>query len=60
VVCLVTGHGFKDPESLQRAAIEHIWSSGGRVVSVVPRSQTLEQLFVELMKDSSPRETLIK
>jgi threonine synthase len=23
VVCLVTGHGFKDPESLQRAAIDY-------------------------------------
>ena len=51
---------FLVDSKLQRAAIEHIWSSGGRVVSVVPRSQTLEQLFVELMKDSSPRETLIK
>ena len=42
---------------LQRAAIEQIWSAGGRVISVVPRTQTLEQLFVELMKGSAPQET---
>jgi len=51
---------FLVDSKLQRETIEQIWSSGGRVVSVVPRSQTLEQLFVELMKDSSTQETMIK
>lgn len=34
----------------QRAAIEHVWLSGGTVVSVVPKTRNLEALFVELMR----------
>ena len=34
----------------QRTAIEHVWLSGGTVVSVVPKTRNLEALFVELMR----------
>ena len=42
----------------QRAAIEHIWTAGGTVVSLVPKTRTMEDLFVEMMTDSNsaPRE----
>jgi len=35
--------------SQQRTAIEHVWLSGGTVVSVVPKTRNLEALFVQLM-----------
>ena len=38
--------------SQQRAAIEELWFSGGALISVTPKTRSLEQLFVELMKDS--------
>lgn len=39
----------------QRQAIEMVWASGGTVLSLVPRTRTLEELFVRLMTDSSDR-----
>lgn len=36
----------------QRAALEQTWSAGGTVISVVAKTRNLEELFVELMKDS--------
>jgi ABC-2 type transport system ATP-binding protein len=36
--------------SQQRVAIEHIWSNGGSLISVTPKTRSLEQLFVDLMK----------
>lgn len=44
VFSTTTGH--------QRQAIEHVWTAGGTVVSVVPRTRTMEDLFVTLMTDS--------
>jgi ABC-2 type transport system ATP-binding protein len=44
--------------SQQRAAIEHIWISGGTLISVTPKTRSLEQLFVDLMKaPPSPEKT---
>jgi ABC-2 type transport system ATP-binding protein len=44
--------------SEQRAAIEHIWSNGGTLISVTPKTRSLEQLFVDLMEAPlSPEET---
>jgi ABC-2 type transport system ATP-binding protein len=44
--------------SQQRAAIEHIWSTGGTLISVTPKTRSLEQLFVDLMKaPPSPEKT---
>lgn len=40
----------------QREVIEKIWAAGGRVLSVVPRTQSLEDLFVRMMNGSSLRE----
>lgn len=37
----------------QRAAIEQIWSAGGTLISVVPKTRTMEELFVELMTSES-------
>ena len=39
----------------QRQAIEKIWTGGGRVVSVTPRTRNLEDLFVKLMNESSSK-----
>lgn len=36
----------------QQSAIEQVWSAGGAIVSVVPKTQTMEDLFVELMANS--------
>jgi ABC-2 type transport system ATP-binding protein len=49
---------FTTSAAHQRAAIEHIWTSGGTVVSVLPKARTMEDLFVELMAnhDSAPLE----
>jgi ABC-2 type transport system ATP-binding protein len=33
----------------QREAMESIWTAGGKVLSVVPQTRTLEELFVKLM-----------
>lgn len=38
----------------QRMAIERIWTAGGTVLSVTPKTRNLEELFVDLMKNSSP------
>ena len=38
----------------QQQAIEKIWTGGGRVVSVTPRTRNLEDLFVQLMRQSAP------
>jgi len=38
----------------QRAAVEQIWSAGGTLVSVVPQSRSMEDVFVDLMRDSAP------
>lgn len=40
----------------QQQAIETIWTGGGRVISVTPRTRNLEDLFVQLMKPSTPPE----
>jgi ABC-2 type transport system ATP-binding protein len=40
----------------QRATIEHIWSSGGTLISVTPKTRSLEDLFVDLMQDSDSGE----
>ena len=40
----------------QREVIEHIWSAGGTLVSVVPKARSMEEVFVDLMADSAPRE----
>jgi ABC-type uncharacterized transport system ATPase subunit len=39
----------------QQQAIQMVWAAGGTVLSLVPRTQTLEELFVRLMSDSSDR-----
>ena len=39
----------------QQQAIEKIWTGGGRVVSVTPRTRNLENLFVKLMNESSSK-----
>jgi ABC-2 type transport system ATP-binding protein len=39
--------------SQQRAAIEQVWLSGGTLISVSPRTRNLEELFVELMRNSA-------
>jgi len=36
----------------QRAAIEHIWSAGGTLISLISKTRTMEELFVELMTNS--------
>jgi ABC-2 type transport system ATP-binding protein len=38
----------------QQQAIEKTWTGGGRVVSVTPRTRNLEDLFVQLMRSSTP------
>ena len=38
----------------QQQAMEKIWTAGGRVVSVTPRTRNLEDHFVQLMRPSSP------
>ena len=40
----------------QQQAIEKIWTGGGKVVSVTPRTRNLEDLFVQLMRPSTPPE----
>ena len=40
----------------QQQAIEKIWTRGGRVVSITPRTRNLEDLFVQLMRASTPPE----
>jgi ABC-2 type transport system ATP-binding protein len=39
----------------QRAAIERVWSAGGEVVSINPARKSLEQIFVELTCEPTPR-----
>ncbi len=38
----------------QQQAIQMVWAAGGTVLSLVPRAQTLEELFVKLMSKSAP------
>ncbi len=38
----------------QQQAIEMVWAAGGTVLSLVPRTQTLEELFIKLMSKSVP------
>jgi ABC-2 type transport system ATP-binding protein len=45
---------FKVPAEEQRAALERVWNLGGEVVSVNPVRRSLEQLFLELTRSSSP------
>ena len=33
----------------QRAAVEQIWTNGGRLISVMPKTRSLEELFVDLL-----------
>lgn len=40
----------------QRATIEHVWGSGGTLISVTPKTRSLEDLFVDLMQDSDSGE----
>lgn len=40
----------------QRATIEHVWSSGGTLISVTPKTRSLDDLFVDLMQDSDSGE----
>ena len=40
----------------QRLTIEHIWRSGGTLISVTPKTRSLEDLFVDLMQDSDSGE----
>ena len=42
--------------SQQRGVIEEIWLSGGTLIGLTPKTRSLEQLFVELMKDSGNQE----
>jgi ABC-2 type transport system ATP-binding protein len=37
-------------KSQERAAIEQIWRMGGALISLTPKTRSLEQLFVDLMK----------
>ena len=43
---------FLTTAAQQRRSIEQVWSAGGTVVSVVPKTRTMEELFVELMTNS--------
>src|SRR5438270_306422 len=43
---------FSTTAAQQRSAIEQVWSAGGTVISVVPKTRTMEELFVELMTNS--------
>jgi len=36
----------------QQSVIQKVWAAGGTIVSVVPKTRTMEQLFVELMTNS--------
>ena len=36
----------------QRAVVQQIWSSGGTLISLTPKTRNLEALFVELMADA--------
>jgi ABC-2 type transport system ATP-binding protein len=47
---------FTVTKSEQRAAIEHIWNAGGTLISVTPKTRSLEQLFVDLMKTPRSRD----
>lgn len=40
----------------QQQAIEKVWTGGGRVVSITPQTRNLEDLFVQLMRPSTPPE----
>lgn len=51
---------FVIDSKLQRALIEQIWAAGGHVISVVPRTRTLEQLFVDLMKFPAAHDTSVR
>ena len=47
------GHlAFTTPAAQQRVAIEQVWSAGGTVISVLPKTRTMEDLFVELIANS--------
>lgn len=43
---------FLVPATMQRSAIEQVWTAGGTIVSVTARARTLEELFVKLMNDN--------
>jgi len=56
-VHLQNGHlVFTISAARQQAAIELVWSAGGTLMSVVPKTRTMEELFVELMTESTKRE----
>ena len=40
---------FSVPASQQRTTVEQIWSAAGTLVSVTPKTRTLEELFVSLL-----------
>jgi ABC-type multidrug transport system ATPase subunit len=39
---------FSVNASQQRAALDQIWTSGGTLISLSPKSRSLEELFVDL------------
>ncbi len=43
---------FSVPMSAQRASIERIWVGGGTLISVRPKTRTLEEVFVSVMQNS--------
>lgn len=44
---------FTIPASQQRNVIERVWLAGGTLISVVPKTRTMEDLFVELIDSES-------
>jgi ABC-2 type transport system ATP-binding protein len=42
---------FSVPMTDQRASIEKIWASGGTLISVRPKTRTLEEVFVSVMQN---------
>jgi ABC-2 type transport system ATP-binding protein len=44
---------FSVPSIDQRASIERIWASGGMLVSLRPKTRSLEEVFVSVMQNSA-------
>ena len=46
---------WRMPAQKQRAMIETIWAAGGEVVSVLPLKRSLEEIFLSLTEEETPR-----
>lgn len=48
------------PAEQQRRTVEHIWNSGGEIVSLVPRRRSLEEMFLQVVAEPDSRGTEVK